>query len=114
MSESTLVFFVKLRVKPDCIDQWMGALDELLHQMQREPAFVSCHLDRDAHDPTLYTLYEHWNEPSVEAFLANQATDYRQRYEALLPSLLQAPREPQVLLPQRQWLRANEMCRAGK
>jgi len=105
MSGSTLVFFVKLRVKPECVQQWLGALEALLVDMQREPAFVSCHLDRDAHDPCLFTLYEHWNEPSVEAFLAHQDTPYRQRYEALLPRLLQGPREPQVLLPQRSWSR---------
>jgi len=107
MSGSTLVFFVKLRVKPDCVDEWLTALEELLRDMRREPAFVSCHLDRDAHDPCLYTLYEHWNEPSVEAFLAHQTTDYRDRYDALLPRLLQSPREPQVLLPQRSWTHAD-------
>ena len=104
MRESTLVFFVKLHLKPEYIDEWRTALDELLRDMQGEPAFVSCHLDRDAQDPTLFTLYEHWDEPSVEAFLAHQRTDYRDRYEALLPGWLQSPRQAQVLLPLRQWM----------
>jgi len=103
MPPSTLVFFVKLQLRPECIDEWLTALEELLRDMQREPAFVSCHLDRDAQDPNLFTLYEHWNEASVEAFLAHQATDYRDRYEALLPGLLQSPRQAQVLLPMRHW-----------
>lgn len=103
MPTSTLVFFVKLHLRPDCVDEWLTALEELLRDMQREPAFVSCHLDRDAQDPDRFTLYEHWDEPSVEAFLAHQATDYRDRYEALLPRLLQSPREARVLLPLRHW-----------
>ncbi|HEY0332377.1 MAG TPA: antibiotic biosynthesis monooxygenase [Stenotrophomonas sp.] len=107
MPDSALVFFVKLQLKPECIDEWLTALEELLRDMQREPTFVSCHLDRDAEDPTLYTLYEHWDEPSVDAFLAHQATDYRDRYEALLPGWLRTPRQAQVLLPQRQWTRQD-------
>lgn len=107
MRDSTLVFFVTLHLKPECIDEWRTALDELLRDMQREPAFVSCHLDRDAQDPTRFTLYEHWNEVSVEAFLAHQATDYRDRYETLLPRWLQSPRQAQVLLPLQRWTAAG-------
>ena len=103
MSQAGIGFFVKLRVRPECVDEWLAALDELLRQMSKEPSFVSCHLDRDAAEPCLFTLYERWREPSVEAFLANQSTPYRARYDALLPRLLQGPREAQVLLPLRAW-----------
>lgn len=101
--ESPLVFYVKLQLKPECVDEWLDALHVLADRMAEEPAFISCDLHRDANDPTLFTLYERWNEASVADFLANQATDYRATYEARLPELLQHPREPQVLELLQSW-----------
>jgi quinol monooxygenase YgiN len=98
-----LVFYVTLRVKPEQIDAWLEAVHALIDRMAEEPAFVSCDLHRDANDPTVFTLYERWNEESVEDFLAHQSTDYRAAYDALLPDLLQAPREPQVLELLQSW-----------
>ena len=103
MANSDLVFYVRLRVKPERIDEWIVAVKDVIAQMSQEPAFVSCYMHRDAQDATLFTLYERWREPSVEAFLANQATPYRAAYEARLPELLQHPREPAVLLPLDEW-----------
>ena len=54
-------------------------------------------------NPLLFTLYERWAEPSVEAFLVNQAKPYRAAYDAKLDRLLQGPREPQVLVPMGAW-----------
>ena len=105
MADSDLVFYVKCRVKPDRIDEWRQAVTDIIEQMSREDSFVSCHLHRDSADPTLFTLYERWAEPSVEAFLERQAKPYRQAYEAKLPELLQGPREPQVLVPLGEWHR---------
>lgn len=102
-AETPLVFYVKLQLKPDRVDEWLEALHVLVDQMAEAPAFISCDLHRDANDPTLFTLYERWNEASVADFLANQATGYRATYEALLPDLLQRPREPQVLELLQSW-----------
>lgn len=102
-SDTPLVFYVKLQLKPECVETWLQALHVLVDRMAEEPAFISCDLHRDANDPTLFTLYERWNEASVADFLAHQATGYRATYEALLPDLLQCPREPQVLELLQSW-----------
>jgi quinol monooxygenase YgiN len=106
MVEQELVFYVKLYVKPDRVDEWKAAVTEIIDRMSRESAFVACYLHQDAQDPNVFTLYERWNEPSVDAFLQNQMKPYRVAYEAMLPELLQRPREPTVLVPIREWHRA--------
>lgn len=102
-TDTPLVFYVKLQVKSDRIDAWLEAVHALIDRMADEPAFISCDLHRDANDPTLFTLYERWNEASVQDFLDHQSTDYRAAYDALLPELLQKPREPQVLELLQSW-----------
>lgn len=99
-----LVFYVKLQVKPKRVEEWKRAFGEIVEAMSREPAFVSCQLHQDAQDQNLFTLYERWNEPSVEAFLQNQMKPYRVEYDAKLPDLLERPRDAQVLLPLGEWL----------
>lgn len=106
MSQSELAFFVKLHVKPERVEQWKQAVNEIIEHMSHEDAFVCCYLDQDQQDPNLFTLYERWREPSVDAFLKNQMKPYRQAYEARLPDLLQRPREPAVLSPLREWHKA--------
>jgi quinol monooxygenase YgiN len=102
-SDSPLIFYVKLQVKPEQVDAWLEAVHALIDRMADEPAFISCDLHRDANDPTLFTLYERWNEASAQDFLDHQSTDYRAAYDALLPELLQKPREPQVLELVQSW-----------
>lgn len=103
MADSDLVFYVKLYVKPDRIDEWRRAVTEIIERMSQEEAFVACYMHQDVADPNLFTLYERWAEPSVEAFLQNQMKPYRVAYDAKLPDLLQRPREPAVLLPLGEW-----------
>lgn len=114
MPNDDLVFYVKLQVKPDRIDEWRRAFDTILGHMSKEDAFVSCYLHQDASDDTAFTLYERWAEPSVEAFLANQAKPYRREYDAMLDSLLQRPREAQVLRPLGRWERDASPAPAGR
>lgn len=102
-----LVFYVRLRVKPERIDEWLQAVHDIVEAMSKEDTFLSCALHRDANDPTLFTLYERWAEPDVATFLARQDTPYRRDYEARLPDLLQGPREPQVLVPLAHWPAAD-------
>src|SRR5690606_13151757 len=101
--DKPLVFYVKCHVKPECVDAWLQAVREIVGHMSKEEAFVACYLQRDAGDPNLFTLYERWNEPSVEAFLEHQAKPYRQAYEARLPELLRRPREAEVLAALGEW-----------
>ena len=103
MANSDLVFYVQLRVKPERVDEWRRAVDDIIEQMSAEDAFVACYLHQDAHDDCLFTLYERWNEPCVDAFLVNQMKPYRMAYDATLPDLLQRPREAVVLKPLREW-----------
>ena len=103
MSNDDLVFYVKLRIKPDCVQDWRQAFRIIVEEMSKESAFVSCYLHQDASDEAIFTLYERWAEPSVEAFLKNQMKPYRVEYEAKLEGLLQSPREAQVLVPLGQW-----------
>lgn len=105
MPESDLVFYVKLFVEPDKVDEWKSAVYEVVNQMSKEDAFISCHLHQDMQDESLFTLYERWAEPSVESFLQNQMKPYRIEYDNKLPSLLQRPREPQVLKALGHWIK---------
>lgn len=103
MSTETLVFYVKLYVRPDRVEEWKAAVRTVIDAMSKEKAFISCTLHQDADDENLFTLYEQWAEPSVEAFLKNQMKPYRVAYEQELDTLLQRPREPQVLKLLDQW-----------
>ena len=106
MTNDDLVFYVKLFVKPEHVEEWKQAVHEIIDAMSREEAFVSCHLHQDSQDPNLFTLYERWREPSVEAFIAHQMKPYRLAYDAKLERLLQRPREPQILKPLGEWVKS--------
>ncbi len=103
MTQDDLVFYVRLFVKPDCVEAWKQAVTQVIEAMSQEEAFISCYLHQDAHDKNQFTLYERWAEPSVEAFMQNQMKPYRLEYDAQLETLLQRPREPQILKPLGQW-----------
>jgi quinol monooxygenase YgiN len=105
MPQSDLVFYVHLFVKPDRVDEWKAAVTQVIEEMSKEDAFLACHLHQDASDENHFTLYERWAEPSVEAFLQNQMKPYRIAYDTKLESLLQRPREPQILKPLGEWLK---------
>ncbi|WP_102796206.1 putative quinol monooxygenase [Bowmanella denitrificans] len=102
---SELVFYVQLHIKAECRDEWLSACKALLDKMAEEPSFIACHLHEDQQQANLFTLYERWQEPSVEAFLKHQDTPYRQAYEAKLPDWLESPRKAQVLNPLQYWLK---------
>jgi len=106
MPTEDLIFYVKLHVRPDRVDEWREAVNTVIDEMSKEEAFISCDLHQDANDESLFTLYEKWAEPSVEAFLKNQAKPYRAAYEGKLETLLRRPREPQVLKLLGRWRKA--------
>ena len=100
-SDDALVFIVQLHLKPERVEDWKRAVNELIDRMSQEDAFVTCLLDQSTEDPGMFTLYERWREPSLEAFVRNQMKDYRKRYEEMLPDLPQAPRKAMALRPVR-------------
>lgn len=107
MSESDLVFIVELAVKPEHVAEWRADVHDVIERMATEDTFVSCSLEQDPDDPCLFTLYERWREPSVEAFVArHMGKDYRLAYEARLPALLRAARTATVRRHLREWRRA--------
>jgi quinol monooxygenase YgiN len=103
MTAATLIFYVHLHVKPEHLQAWKVAANEIIEAMSAEDAFISCDMNQDASDETHFTLYERWAEPSVEAFLKNQMKPYRVAYDAKLEYMLQRPREAQVLIPVKAW-----------
>jgi quinol monooxygenase YgiN len=104
-SGDELAFIVQLHLKPERVDEWKRAVVELIDRMSEEEAFVTCLLDQSTEDPNMFTLYERWREPSLEAFVKNQMKDYRKCYEEMLPDLLQVPRKAMVLRPIHEWHR---------
>lgn len=66
-----LVFYVRLELRAECVEEWKAAVTDVIEPMSRETAFVSCSIQQDAEDPACFTLYERWREPSVEAFIRN-------------------------------------------
>lgn len=100
-----LVFYVEFNVKPDCIEKFLKGATGVLEAMSHEDAFVETYFHRDANNPNRFTLYERWNEPSMEAFVKNQLEGkaYREEYEAYLPDLLTSERTFSVLEPIGEW-----------
>jgi len=100
-----LVFYVEFNVKPDCIEKFLEGATGVLEAMSHEDTFVETYFHRDANNPNRFTLYERWNEPSMEAFVKNQLEGkaYREEYEAYLPGLLTSERTFSVLEPIGEW-----------
>lgn len=100
-----LVFYVEFDVKPECVERFIKGATGVLEAMSHEDTFVSTEFNRDANNPNKFTLYERWNEASMEEFMKNQVEGkaYRDEYEAYLPELLASQRVFKVLKPLGQW-----------
>ena len=109
MADRDLVFYVTLDLKPECVEEWKASVIQVIDQMSREPAFVGCSMQQHAANPSCFTLYERWREPSVEAFVKNQfeSKAYRTEYEERLPGWLNAPRSAAVLWHVDHWPRTG-------
>ena len=57
-SDDELVFIVQLHLKPERVEDWKRAVNELIDRMSQEDAFVTCLLDQSTEDPGMFTLYE--------------------------------------------------------
>lgn len=104
-SEDDLAFYVEFDLKPEHVEEWKQAALNVIEQMAKEDTFVLTFLHQDSENPTKFTLYERWSEPSQEAFIKNQleTKGYRQEYEEQLPGMLASPRVIQFLDSLRVW-----------
>lgn len=100
-----LVFYVEFDVKPDSVEKFVLEASKVLEAMSHEETFIDTYFHRNANEPNKFTLYERWNEPSMDAFVKNQleAKVYREEYEKILPDMLASPRIISVLDPIEQW-----------
>jgi quinol monooxygenase YgiN len=98
-------FYVNFHIKEEHVDSWKRAALEVLNAMSLEDTFISAYLSRDANDPTHFTLFERWSEPSMEAFMKNQLQGkaYREAYEKQLPEWTKSPRTFTQLEPLNHW-----------
>lgn len=106
-SSNDLAFYADFHVKQDRAQEWKQGARCVIETMAKEDTFVSCHMHQDANDPTKFSLYERWSEPSREAFMENQLKGkaYRGEYEKTLPELLASPRIITFLDSVQVWLR---------
>lgn len=96
---NNLAFYVKFHIKEEFVEKWKEEAKAVITKMSKEDTFVSCYMHEEEDDATRFSLYEVWNEPSMEAFVKNQleAKEYRHEYEASLPEKLQSERTFVVL-----------------
>ena len=97
-------------LKPECVDEFKERAMHVLESMSIEDTFVVCYFHQDANDPTRFSVYEKWTEPSMDVFMETQLRGkaYRDEYEARLPDLLQSPRVITVLDPVKEWHRPQQ------
>jgi quinol monooxygenase YgiN len=51
---------VRLKAKPDTIEQLSTKIIKVLTQAKTEPGYIACQLNADLDDPTHFLLYERW------------------------------------------------------
>ncbi|ENX3947888.1 putative quinol monooxygenase [Photobacterium damselae] len=96
---NNLIFYVEFDVKPECVEKFLQGATQVLEAMSKESTFVSTQFHRHTENPNKFSLYEVWNEPSMDEFVKNQlqGKSYRDEYESYLPELLATPRKFSVL-----------------
>jgi quinol monooxygenase YgiN len=75
-----IVFFVRLRARPDKIDAAERALEKIADPTRANPDCLEFRISRDRDNPHLFTLLEHW--VSVQAVMAHGQRDYMAEYMA--------------------------------
>ncbi|MCT4613752.1 MAG: hypothetical protein N4A49_02625 [Marinifilaceae bacterium] len=88
-----ITFYIHYHIKRRYIDSWEKAVDNLLDNISTEANFICAYLDKDQNDSCHYTLFERWNEESVESFIKNQIEkkEYRIRFQTMLNEWSQYP-----------------------
>lgn len=108
-----LVFYVELDVKPNWIERFVEEASKVLETMSHEETFIDTCFHRNVNEPNKFTLYERWNEPSMDAFVQNklEARAYRAEYEKILPDMLANPGTFTLLDSIGEWKRQNTFRR---
>jgi hypothetical protein len=77
--------------------------------MSGEKDFICAYLNRDANDSTHFTLFERWQESSIESFIENQLKKkkYRIDYERKLSKWSKCPCSLSSLHPVDEWHKNN-------
>jgi len=101
-----LVFYVQFHLKPEFLGEFRESLLDLAHEMSKEESFVSTFLHQDPEDPNKFTIYERWNEPSMQDFLTKQLKGkaYRNYYEGHIEEWSATTRNISVLKPMKHWI----------
>jgi len=105
-NQNDLVFYVKFQLKPKYVGDFRKSLLELAETMSHEETFVSTFLHIDPNDSTKYTIYERWNEPTMEDFFKKQLKGkaYRDYYESHIEEWSATTRAISVLKPMQHWV----------
>ena len=104
MTSKHLTFYVQLQVKPEHVSEWRELLQAVLEKMSLEDTFISCTMHQSLENENLFTLYERWNEPTVDSFVSRQMSkEYRRLYEEKLPELLESPRTASIAISLQTW-----------
>lgn len=88
-----ITFYNTFHINKENIDDWLKGITKMIDYMSKEDTFICAHLHRDINNPSYFTLYERWNEPSMENFIQNQLhKTYRNVFENKLSEWACTPR----------------------
>jgi len=98
-------FYINYHIKKEHIDTWQKAVNNMLEKMSGEENFICAYLNKDANDSTHFTLFERWDEPSLESFIENQLQkkNYRIDYEQNIAKWSKCPCSHSNLHPIEEW-----------
>ncbi len=97
-----ITVIIQRQILPDKITEALQALDALLHEVRKEPYFISVQLLTDPADPARILLYEQWAD---EAYYkgAHMNTPHIQQYLRETASFMAGPPEVSFWKPGRLW-----------
>ena len=92
------VIEVRLFLKPECKDDYLKALNDVIEPARAEPSCRFLRAYESAEDPNMIVLLESWADfPTFSEEVLNR--DFYQRYIAASESMYSAPRQVTQLLP---------------
>lgn len=106
-ANDNLVFYVNFHIKPDLVEEWKEEAIKVLCDMSREKTFVSTFLHQDAEDPSRFSLYERWDEASMDDLMNKRLKGKEKQlaYRDILPPKVQSLRTFRLLHPIGHWIK---------
>lgn len=83
------ILWVPIRVKPECVEEFVRIADENVQKSRQEPGVVRFDVLRNKEDETSFTLLEIYEQP--EGHARHQQTEHYKNFKANVASLLQKP-----------------------